>query len=72
MNERDAHSLSCCDAKRPILTRWLNSILKVFKMDSGYWVRPRIHRLGIWIIANVYLFMWINVKSSIKHLVVLL
>ncbi len=31
-----------------------------------------MYRLGIWINVNVYLFMWINSKSSIKHLVVLL
>ncbi len=31
MNEGDAHSLS----KRPILTRWLSSVLKVFKWIQG-------------------------------------
>jgi hypothetical protein len=29
MNEGEAHSLSCCGAKTPILTRWSSSILKV-------------------------------------------
>jgi hypothetical protein len=41
-------------------------------MDSRYWVWPRMHRLGIWINVNVYLFMWVNSKSSTKHLVVVL
>jgi hypothetical protein len=35
MNEGDAHSLSCCAAKTPILTRWLSSFLKVFKWIQG-------------------------------------
>jgi hypothetical protein len=39
-------------------------------MDSRYWERPRMCRLDIWINVNVYLFMWINTKSSIKHLFV--
>jgi hypothetical protein len=42
------------------------------ELDSRYWIRLRMHRLGIWINVNVYLFMWIDAKSSIKHLVVLL
>jgi hypothetical protein len=42
------------------------------QMDSKYWIRPRIYRLGIWINVNVYLFMWIIIKSSIKHLFFLL
>ncbi len=25
-------------------------------MDSRHWIRPRMHRLGIWINVNVYLF----------------
>jgi hypothetical protein len=31
MNEDEAHSLSCCGAERPILTRWSSSVLKIFK-----------------------------------------
>jgi hypothetical protein len=42
------------------------------QMDSMYGVWPRMYRLGIWINVNVYLFMWINSKGSIEHLVVLL
>jgi hypothetical protein len=42
------------------------------QMDLMYRVWPRMHRLGIWINVNMYLFMWINSKSSIKHLVFLL
>jgi hypothetical protein len=35
------------------------------QMDQKYWVRPRMHR-------NMYLFMWINAKSSVEHLFVFL
>ncbi len=35
MNEGDAHSLSCCAARTPILTRWSSSFLKVFKWIRG-------------------------------------
>jgi hypothetical protein len=35
MNEGDAHSLSYCAARSPILTRWLSSFLKVFKWIQG-------------------------------------
>ncbi len=35
MNEGDAYSLSCCDARTPILTRWSSSALKVFKWIQG-------------------------------------
>jgi hypothetical protein len=42
------------------------------QMGLRYGVRPRMHRLGIWINVNVYCFMWINSKASIKHLVVFL
>jgi hypothetical protein len=42
------------------------------QIDLRYGVWPGMHRLGIWINANVYLFVWINSKSSIKYLVVLL
>jgi hypothetical protein len=35
MNEGDAHSLSCCAARTPILTRWSSSFLKVFKWIQG-------------------------------------
>ncbi len=34
------------------------------QMDSRYWVRHEIHRLGIWINVNVYLFMWITLRVS--------
>jgi hypothetical protein len=37
-----------------------------------YWIRPRVHRLGIWVNANVYLLVKINTKSSIEHLFVFL
>ncbi len=40
-------------------------------MDLRYWVRHKMHRLGIWINVNVYLLMWVNLKSFIKHLFVL-
>jgi hypothetical protein len=43
-----------------------------FQMDSRYRVWPRMYRLGIWINVNVYLFVWINSKSSIEHFVVFL
>jgi hypothetical protein len=35
MNEGDAHSLSCCAARTPILKRWSSSFLKVFKWIQG-------------------------------------
>ncbi len=35
MNEGNAHSLSCCTARTPILMRWLRSFLKVFKWIWG-------------------------------------
>ncbi len=35
MNEGEAHSLTCCSAKTPMLTRWLSSVLKVFKWIRG-------------------------------------
>jgi hypothetical protein len=72
MNEGEAHSLSCCDAKTLFFTRWSSSIFESLQIDLRYWIRPRMHRLGIWINVNVNLFMWINAKSSIKHLFVLL
>ncbi len=42
------------------------------QIDLRHWVRRRMHRLGIWINVNVYLYMWIYFKSFIKHLFVLL
>ncbi len=35
MNEDDAHSLICCVARTPFLTRWVSSFLKVFKWIRG-------------------------------------
>jgi hypothetical protein len=35
MNEGDAHSISCWDVQTLIFTRWLSSILKVFKWIQG-------------------------------------
>ncbi len=35
INEGDTHSLSCCGARTPILTRWLSSVLKVFNWIWG-------------------------------------
>ena len=35
MNEGEAHLLSCCGVKTPILTRWSSSVLKVFKWIQG-------------------------------------
>jgi hypothetical protein len=43
-------------------------LLESFQMDLRYRVWPRMYRLGIWINVNVYLFVWINSKSSTKHL----
>ncbi len=42
------------------------------QMDSRYRVWPRMYRLVIWINVNMYLFVWINSKISIEHLVVFL
>ncbi len=42
------------------------------QMDLRYGVWSRMHRLGIWINVNVYLFMLTNSKGPIKHLVVFL
>jgi hypothetical protein len=39
-------------------------------MDSRYWVRSRVHMLGIWANVNMYRLVWINTKSSIEHLFV--
>ncbi len=46
--------------------------LESLHMDLRYWVRSRMHRLGVWINVNMYLFVWINAKSSIEHLFVFL
>ncbi len=72
MNEGDAHSFSFCAARTPILTRWSSSIFESIQMDSRYRVWSRMYRLGIWINVNVYLFVWINSKSSIKYPIVFL
>jgi hypothetical protein len=42
------------------------------QMDLRYWVRHKMHRLGIWMNVNMYLFMWMYVKSFIKHIFVFL
>jgi hypothetical protein len=47
-------------------------LFESFQMNSIYRVWPIMYRLGIWINVNVYLFMWINTKSSIEHLIILL
>jgi hypothetical protein len=47
-------------------------LFESLQMDSRYRVWPRMNRLGIWINVNVYLFLLINSKSSIKHLIVVL
>jgi hypothetical protein len=47
-------------------------LFESLQMDSRYSVWPRMYRLGIWINVNVYLCVWINSKSSIKNLIVLL
>ncbi len=65
------HSLYCCGAKTPSPTRWSNSFFENLQMDSRYWVRHKMHRFGIWVNVKVYLFMWIYIKSFIKHLFVL-
>jgi hypothetical protein len=38
------------------------------QMDLRSRAWPRMYRLGIWINVNVYLFVWVNSKSSIEHL----
>jgi hypothetical protein len=47
-------------------------LFESLQKDLRYRVWPRINRLGIWINVNVYLFVWIKSKSSIKHLIVFL
>ncbi len=47
-------------------------LFESLQMDSRYWVRHKIHKLGIGVNVKVYLFMWIYVKSFIKHHFVLL
>jgi hypothetical protein len=42
------------------------------QIDSRYRMWPRMYRFDIWINVNVYLFMWINSKGSIKDLDVFL
>ncbi len=72
MNEEDAHSLSCCAARTPILTRWSSSLLKVFKWILGTGYGLECIGLAFWINNNVYLFVWINSKSSVEHHIVFL
>jgi hypothetical protein len=45
--------------------------LESLQKNLRYGVWPRMYRL-VWINVNVYLFMWINSKGSIEHVVVLL
>jgi hypothetical protein len=47
-------------------------LFESLQMDSRYRIWPRMYRLGIWINVNEYLFVWINSKSSIEHLIVFL
>jgi hypothetical protein len=47
-------------------------LFESLQMDSRYRVWSRMYRLGIWINVNVYLFVWISSKSSIKYLIVFL
>jgi hypothetical protein len=47
-------------------------LFESLQMDSRYRIWPSMYRLGIWVNANVYHFVWINSKSSIKHLIVFL
>jgi hypothetical protein len=47
-------------------------LFESLQMNLRYRIWPRMFRLGIWINVNVYLLVWINSKSSIKHLVVFL
>jgi hypothetical protein len=45
MNEGEAHSLSCCGAKTPILTRWLSSVLKI---SNGFEVLDKAYITQAW------------------------
>jgi hypothetical protein len=47
-------------------------LVESLQMNSRYRVWSRMYRLGIWVNVNVYLFVWINSKSSIEHLIVFL
>jgi hypothetical protein len=47
-------------------------LFESLQMDSKYRIWPRMYWLGIWINVNAYVFVWINSKSSIKHLIVFL
>jgi hypothetical protein len=53
VNENDAYSLSYCGAITP--SPRIKFLFESLQMDSRYWVRHRIHRLGIWINVKVYL-----------------
>ncbi len=76
-----------CDCRQWILLTFYDSVqltwvtdpaysvvfsFESLQMDLRYWMRHKMHRLGIWINVNVYLFMWISLKVFIKHLFVLL
>jgi hypothetical protein len=45
-------------------------LFESLQMDSRYRVWPRMYRFGSWVNVNVYLFVWINSKSCIDHLIV--
>jgi hypothetical protein len=47
-------------------------LFESLQMDSRYRIWPRMYRLGIWVSINVYLFVWINSKSTFEHLIVFL
>jgi hypothetical protein len=47
-------------------------LFESLQKDLRYRIWPRMYWLGIWINVNVHLCVWINSKSSIEHLVVLL
>jgi hypothetical protein len=47
-------------------------LFESLQIDLRYIVWPRMYRFGIWINVNMYLFVWINSKSSIEYLVIFL
>ncbi len=34
------------------------------QIDSRYLIKPRMHRLGIWIYVNVYLFLYVDRRQE--------
>ncbi len=60
--------LWCQDTKS---NKMVELLFESLQMDLRYWVRYKMHRLGIWVNVKVYLFMWIYIKSFVKHLFVL-